>query len=133
MTPARRIPIVPNVAIIGGTLSCVIRNAFPAPQAVPTARAAATASHILSPPSIIFAITAAENARTEATERSMPAVRITMVIPAPMIPTIAMSRAVVRRLVDEPKFGLASQSAYTISARKISAGSSLSSARRFAF
>jgi hypothetical protein len=68
--------------------------------------------------------TVAARVSTEATERSIPPVRMIIVIPTAMMPVIAISWPMTNRLVLEPKFRAKIDIPATRIVRKISAGSS---------
>src|SRR5918992_3728659 len=98
------IPSVPSVTISGGTRAFVIRTPFSSPQ--PSPQPSETASPIsttpqLSPPTafIAFAATTPENTSTDPTDRSIPAVMITYVIPTEITSRIAAFTAMLRMLL----------------------------------
>ncbi len=77
-----------------------------------------TASHAPSPYCISSVTTTAATPTTEPTDKSMPAIRITIVMPTPMMPTIVTCRATLLRLRAVGKVGSmsASNTASTTSA-----------------
>ena len=77
--------IMPKVEIKGGSRPRVIRTPLSRPQRNPLPRPALTASGSGTPACNRLAITTPERARTEPTERSIPAVMMTKVIPAAMM------------------------------------------------
>src|SRR6185312_374766 len=79
---------VPRVTMSAGTLATATSTPFTIPHAIPptiatTIPAAATHGPVPPIPSITFADTTDANTRTEPTDRSMPDVMITNVIPTP--------------------------------------------------
>ena len=96
-------PRVPRVTISGGTLALVIRTPLTTPQAVPATRPATSPTPIAPHPppptaSITLAAMTPENTSTDPTERSIPAVMITKVMPTAMISSPEASAAMLRKL-----------------------------------
>ena len=92
--PPRRMLIIASVAMNGGSFATVTRNPLTMPHSAPVAMprktdgTSGTPALCESQPSIII-----EKASTEPTERSMPPMRITSVIPMATIPpTVTWSR-----------------------------------------
>ena len=85
----------PRVTISGGILALATRKPLSVPQAMPTIRAARMprkATPQPSPPtaSMTLAATTEENTSTEPTDRSMPEVMMTKVMPTPSTAQTAM-------------------------------------------
>jgi hypothetical protein len=80
--------IMPRVATKGGTLALVMVNPFINPQDAPTPNPTNIAAGIGIPDCNIEAAITDERASIEPTDRSIPAVRITSVIPTAMMPFI---------------------------------------------
>jgi hypothetical protein len=96
------IPRVPRVTISGGTLALVMSTPLTTPQAVPATSPATSPAAIASQPPPMASITLAaitpEKTSTDPTERSIPAVMITKVIPTAMISSPEASAAMFRKL-----------------------------------
>jgi len=125
MVVARSMLIVPKVAMIGGICSSVINPAFTIPQAIPTSKPSSEDTAMLVPCIINVAVTAEEKASMEATDRSIPAVNMTAVIPAPITPNIAVSRATVKRFIGVANVGSAIRRANIPLTSRMSGGISL--------
>ena len=121
MVTPRAITSIPSVITNG----CSRPRVMPSPLIAPTSPPAATASTIAmghgTPPTDAVAKVIAAKPRIEPTDRSMPAVRITNVIPTPRIPTIAACRATLAMLPGARKLGSSSVPTITstISASRI--------------
>ena len=76
----------------GGSAPLVTPSPFSAPIAAPASIAATTASGQGRPSLSSVANSTEEQPRIDPTDRSMPPVRITNVIPMPRMPTIAICR-----------------------------------------
>jgi hypothetical protein len=99
----RAMPSVPRVTISGGTLALVMSTPLRTPQAVPATSPAASPATIApqpSPPtaSITLAAITPEKTSTDPTDRSIPAVMITKVMPTAMISSPEASAAMLRKL-----------------------------------
>src|SRR5215216_4069272 len=99
----RAMPSVPRVTISGGTLALVTSTPLRTPQAVPATSPAASPGRIApqpSPPtaSITLAAITPEKTSTDPTDRSIPAVMITKVMPTAMISSPEASAAMLRKL-----------------------------------
>ena len=90
--------IMPSVAMNGGRRPIVISAPFPRPQARPTTRPTAAAAAIGSPASCAVPSATPASATIEPTDRSMPPVRITNVIPTATIPMNALCSTTLTRL-----------------------------------
>ncbi|MNC73073.1 hypothetical protein D3C75_1242130 [compost metagenome] len=77
----RKIVIVASVTINGARRPLAMINPLTAPIRVPAPSPSRTASQVSIPPAIIPAVTALDRARIEPTDRSIPPVKITNVIP----------------------------------------------------
>jgi len=85
----RAITSMPSVVIKGGMCSLVMITPFTRPSTPPTASPATNASGTGTSDWSRLAVMTVERASTEPTERSMPPVRITYVMPMAMMPLIA--------------------------------------------
>src|SRR3990172_9098960 len=94
----RAIVRVASVAMNGATLPYATAMPLTAPNPVPTASPASNATASGAPPFNTPASTAPAMARTEPTDRSIPPVRITNVMPAAMIALIETWRVTLSRL-----------------------------------
>ena len=86
----RAIPIIPNVAINGGTFSLVIKIPFANPRIAPKPRVTRIVRKRFPVAAKTIPPTTAEQANTEPTERSIPPEIITKVSPTAIIPMTAV-------------------------------------------
>src|SRR5438093_6721582 len=101
----RAMLIMPSVAMNGGRRPIEIKTPLPIPHASPTSNPIVNASGIDRPAARLLAITAPENANTEPTDRSIPAVIITNVIPAATTAIIEVCSAILSRFETVRKYG----------------------------
>ena len=104
----RAMPSVPRVTISGGTLALVTSTPLRTPQAVPATSPAASPGRIApqpSPPtaSITLAAITPEKTSTDPTDRSIPAVMITYVMPTARTSSTAASVKMLRAFDVETK------------------------------
>ena len=98
MARPRPITIMPSVMMKGGSRPSVMPAPLTAPSATPMASPASMTSGIGMPASSSIAETTAATATIEPTERSMPAVRMTKVMPTETMPNSATWRSTLIRL-----------------------------------
>ena len=98
--------IIPRVEIKGGSLPNVIKRPFTKPQPSPTANPLIMAIGMGSPVCKTLASTTPEKAKIDPTERSIPAVMITKVIPTAMIALIAVCWAIFSKIEIVKKYGV---------------------------
>src|SRR5699024_4884666 len=98
--------IMDKVAIKGCTLPFVIIIPFNIPAIAPMKIAAKSDNQIFTPDESIFAATAPENPRIEPTDRSIPDVNITKVIPAAIIALMEVCLNTFNRFAVVKNFGL---------------------------
>ena len=91
--------IVPKVAINGGMPHCATKNPFARPQIAPMNNATSSASTMLSVVLKIPAPIAPANPTIEPTDRSIPPVKITNVIPQPTIPATVICLITLKKFV----------------------------------
>src|SRR5439155_9134876 len=101
----RAMLIMPSVAMNGGRRPIEIKTPLPIPHTRPTDNPIVNASGIDRPAARLLAITTPENARTEPTDRSIPAVIITNVIPAATTAIIEVCSAILSRFETVRKYG----------------------------
>jgi hypothetical protein len=99
---------IPSVVMNGLTFTLVIIRPFIAPNKVPTPRPAINATHGLSSWYVISrAADMAETAIREPTERSIPPLTITIVMPIAIMPMVLIPLATLNRFTGFKKYGLA--------------------------
>src|SRR4051812_13714873 len=118
-------PSVPSVTISGGTRAWAVRTPFSAPHARPASSAPPRPTKIvtqLPPPSLFIALTATTplNTSTAPTDRSMPAVMITNVMPVASTSRTAASVAMLRAFEADTKLSYSSTEKARMSATRIS-------------
>ena len=104
ITPRSNV-IIPRVEINGGIPQTDTKNPFTAPQAIPTVRDTATATAVLPVDASTPEASTPDNPRIEPTERSIPPVKITNVIPHPTIPATVICLKTLNRFVTLKKLG----------------------------
>src|SRR3954469_5039537 len=118
-------PSVPSVTMSGGIRAFAIRKPLTMPHARPASRATARPARIvpqLSPPTLFIAFTATTplNTSTAPTDRSMPAVMITNVMPVASTSRTAASVAMLRAFEADTKLSYSSTEKARMSATRIS-------------
>ena len=104
VTP-RAMTSMPRVMMNGCRRPFVMPSPFSAPTSAPAASAASTASGQTTPAAMSEASVIAAKPTIDPTDRSIPAVRMTNVMPTPMIPTMDAWRATLARLLIVRKAG----------------------------
>jgi hypothetical protein len=99
--------MVARVTMIGGIFSKATKIPLPTPKPTPTNRPMRMASGAGTPATISPVVRVPDNAITGPTERSMPPVRITQVMPTAMIALIETWRAMFSRLAPVRNLSLA--------------------------
>ena len=130
-------PNVPSVTISGGMFNSATNAPLITPHPTPTSSPTATPTRITPHPEliadaappptaiIVLAATTPENTSTEPTDRSMPAVMITYVIPTDSVSaTAALTKIVLMSKLDKNELGFMIENTATITrrARKIHNG-----------
>src|SRR3954467_4950538 len=118
-------PSVPSVTISGGIRALAMRNPFSIPHASPASSATPRPTKIvpqLSPPTPFIALTETTplNTSTAPTDRSMPAVMITNVMPVASTSRTAASVAMLRAFEADTKLSYSSTEKARMSATRIS-------------
>ena len=106
MVTPRSSSIITSVAINACTRPFATITPVTAPMAAPSARAAATATSALTSIPTIEAATAPVSASKEPTDRSIPEVRITSVMPTAMMAFTDVCWRMLNRLLTVKKLGL---------------------------
>ena len=96
---------MPRVEIKGGISHTATKKPFTAPHPMPTARAAGMATPALPVDSRIPEARTPASPRMEPTERSIPPVRMTKVMPHPTIPATVICLNTLNRLATLKKLG----------------------------
>ena len=99
----RASPIMPRVAMNGGSRSLAVNSPLTHPSAAPAARAQPHASGAGNPDFAAEAATSEESASTLPTDRSIPPVRMTTVMPSETTPMIDDCRSTFSRLATVKK------------------------------
>src|SRR5471030_1206076 len=106
MVTPRSSSIITSVAINACTLPLATITPVTAPTPAPTASAAATATSAFTSSPTTEAATAPERASSEPTDKSIPDVRITSVIPTAIMALTEVCCRILNRLFSVKKFGL---------------------------
>jgi len=102
---------MPSVAMNGGMRTTLTRRPVISPSAPPTARQTSSPSAGSAPPWTMLAVISVARARIDPTDRSMPRVRMTIIMPTEMMPLMADWRRMFSRLSAVRKRSEASVSA----------------------
>ena len=128
MVTPRSKSIITSVAINAWTRPFATITPVTAPIAAPNARAAATATSALTSMPTIDAATAPVSANREPTDKSMPDVRITSVIPTAIMAFTEVCWRILNKLLMVKKFGLNVETIAISTSRAISDFCSISHA-----